>query len=222
MAGTTKQRLYRGLTPDQLAAERRDRLHGAALELFSNQGYANSPIELICATAKVATRHFYDQFDGREALLRSLFDEITAELGERIGTGLEDETQPLALRVSSAVHAGVVFLLDDPRRARIYSMESVGVSPEMEKHRRQTIHQIASLVEQYAGSLAASGELPQRDYHLPAVAVAGMINELMVEWLVSENGLSAGEIAREAVILLRAIVTGARHYEPVEAKSDIK
>lgn len=208
-----KPRLYRGLTPQQLADERRARLLDAALSLFGEQGYANAPIELICTTAKVATRHFYEQFDGREALLQAVFDDITAEAGKHLSTALAAESRSLHLRVSDAVHGAVSFLLDDPRRARIYCVESVGVSPAMEQHRRQAVHALAALVRDYSEFLAAAGELPERNYHLPAVGLAGMINELMVEWLVNDTGLSAGEMAREAVILLRAMITGARNYE---------
>lgn len=190
------------------------RLLEAALSLFGEQGYANAPIELICATAKVATRHFYEQFDGREALLRALFDDVTAQAGRHISQALEDESRSLRARVSDAVYVAVSFLLEDQRRARIYCVESVGVSAEMEKHRRKATHGLASIVRTYAEFLAESGELPQRDYHLPAVALAGMINELMVEWLVNDTGLSAGELAREAVILLRAMFTGAKNYQP--------
>ena len=216
MASTSpkkKPRLYRGLTPNQLALERRERLLAAALELFGKQGYANSPIELICATAKVATRHFYEQFDSREALLKASFDEAANQLREHITEGLAVESRPLPLRVSDAVHTGITYLLDDPRRARIFCIECVGVSATMEKHRRQSIHEMAQLVEDYADSLVTSGELPERNYHLPSIAVAGMLIELMVEWLVNDTGLNAAELAREAVILLRAIIIGARHYE---------
>lgn len=211
-----KSRLYRGLTPEQLAQERRDRLLATALHLFGEKGYANAPIELICATAKVATRHFYEQFDSREALLKALFDQITENLGEHIAKELASDSRALALRVSDAVHSCISYLLEDPRRARIYSIETVGVSAEMEKHRRQSIHALAAMVENYADFLAESGALPARNYHMPSVAVAGMINELMVEWLVNDTGLSAGEIAREGVILLRAMIIGAMNYRAVD------
>lgn len=211
-----KPRLYRGLTPKQLANERRERLLAAALSLFSEQGYAKTPIELLCATAKVATRHFYEEFDGREAVLRALFDDITEQVNQRVAAALEAEHRALHLRVSDAVHNAVSFLLDDPRRARIFCVESIGVSLTMEKHRRDSVHHVAALVEQYTNFMVESGEFPQRDYRLPSVAVAGMINELMVEWLVNDTGFNAGEIAREAVILLRAIVTGARNYQAVD------
>lgn len=209
---THKPRLYRGLTRAQLADERRERLLAAGMQLFGEQGYTHAPIELICATAKVATRHFYDQFDGREALLRALFDDIAAQLSAHVADALAAESRPLPLRVSDAIYVLVNFLLEDPRRAQVVCIEAVGVSAEMEQHRRKVIHEIAGLVRDYADFLADAGELPQRDYRLPAVAMAGMITELMVEWLVNDTGLSAGEIAREAVILLRAMITGARNY----------
>lgn len=215
-----KSRLYRGLTPQQLAQERRDRLLATALELFGEKGYANAPIELLCATAKVATRHFYEQFNSRESLLKAVFDQITSNMQAHIAEQLAADTRDLPLRASDAIYVCINYLLEDARRARIYCIETVGVSTEMEKHRRQSIHDLAKLVENYAAFLVDSGDLPARDYHLPSVAVAGMINELMVEWLVNDTGLSSGEVAREGVILLRAMMSGARNYQPGGAQAE--
>lgn len=214
MATTTKPagRRYRGRTPEQLRGERRQRLLDAGLALFGERGYANAPIELICSTGSVATRHFYEQFDGREALLRAVFDELVAATGTVLATALNNPDRDLHERVSDAIGQAVLYLLNDPRRARVMCMESVGVSREMESHRREAIHNLASIIRDYSQHLAEAGELPQRDYHFPAVALVGVVNELITEWLVEDTGLHAGGLAREAVLIFRAVIIGTKRY----------
>ncbi|MDN5938479.1 MAG: TetR/AcrR family transcriptional regulator, partial [Salinisphaera sp.] len=91
----TSGRRYRGRTPAQLRAERRQRLIDAGLALFGERGYANAPIELLCATAKVATRHFYEQFDSREALLQAVFDDVLARTEQVLRGALTNRERTL-------------------------------------------------------------------------------------------------------------------------------
>jgi len=207
------RRRYRGRTPEQLAAERRDRLLKAALALFAERGYTGTPIETLCATARVATRHFYEQFDGREAVLKALFDDIFEHASREISMALADDAEDLDARVGNAIRAAMHYLLEDPRRARVFCLESIGVSREMEAHRRARVRDIAGLVHRYADALQASGMLPERDYTLPSVALIGAVFEMMEEWLTTDTGLDADGLAREAVLIFRAMIIGARFYE---------
>lgn len=206
------RRRYRGRTPEQLAAERRQRLLDAALALFAERGYSATPIETLCATARVATRHFYEQFDGREALLRALFDDIFEHASREISAVLTDDSEDLDARVGDAIRAGMRYLLADPRRARIFCLESIGVSREMEAHRRARLRDVATLIRRYADALQASGLLPARNYALPAVALMGAVFEMIEEWLTTDTGLDADELTREAVLIFRAMIIGARDY----------
>lgn len=210
------RRRYRGRTPEQLAAERRERLLEAALALFAERGYANTPIEILCTTARVATRHFYEEFDGREAVLRALFDDIFEHASREIGTTLDDGGKDLDARVSNAIRAGMHYLLEDPRRARVFCLESVGVSREMETHRRARLHDIAEFIRRYADALQASGLLPERDYTLPAVALMGAVFELIEEWLIRDTGLDAEGLEREVALIFRAMIIGARGYRSTQ------
>jgi len=206
-------RRYRGLTPEQLRAERRERLLSAALDLFATRGYANSPIETICSTARVATRHFYEQFDGREALLQALLGEIIDEISRRVGRVLENDTVVLDKRVDNGIAETVSYLLDDPRRARVVCIECVGVSQAMEQYRREVIHEFASLIKQYAEVLADIGVMPQRDYTLPSVAAVGMLLELLEEWLTTEHDLTPQDMVREIILIFRVLILGTVRYE---------
>ena len=207
-----KTRRYKGRTTDELRAERRQRLLDAGLQLFSDRGYANSPIELICSTAKVTTRHFYEQFKGREALLQALFLQILNEASQQILLALSDKELSWQDRMTSAVRAASGYLMEDTRRARIACIETIGVSQEMEKVRRKVVHNLAKVIEQYCDQMAEEGLVPKRDYHLPSIALVGATLELLVESLSEDSKIRPDDFGRELILILRALQIGAQHY----------
>lgn len=220
--GTTRgrRRGYRGLSAEELRNQRYQRLIGAGTELFGERGYAATPIEAVCSHAKVSTRHFYEQFEGRESILHAVYDALVADMEEIVRAQLTEADTPLTQRVADTIESAIFYLLDEPRRGRILCIEAVGVSEIMEKKRRQTTHNIADIIQGYASLLAENGVLPERDYHLPAIALVGMFNELIAEWLTEDTGLSAMEMAREAKIMFRAMIFGAQHYQPTDGDAD--
>lgn len=205
-------RRYRGRTAEQLRDERRSRLLDAALALFAERGYPNTPIEMLCATAKVTTRHFYEQFDGREALLKALYQQIQTQAWAHIEAALQNPDLPPTKRVEAAVAAYLGHVLDDPRRARITALEVVGVSQELEQLRRGAVHAFTAIVEQFASELAKQEHLPSRDYHLPAVALVGAIRELVIEWLTAGQKTPPDKLVREAILFLRVLLLGTQQY----------
>lgn len=219
-AGVRRRRGYRGLSAEQLRLQRHERLIAAGIELFGERGYAATPIEAVCSLAKVSTRHFYEQFDGRESILQAVYSALAERLEEIVRAALNESETALTQRMADTIESGVHFLLENPRRGRIMCIEAVGVSHAMEKKRRQTTHEFADIIHRYADQMVANGMLPQRDYRLPAIAIVGLINELIAEWLTEDTGLSAREMAREAKILFRAMIFGAQHYQPTDGDND--
>lgn len=210
------RRGYRGLSAEQLQAQREQRLVAAGIELFSECGYAATSIERLCGRAKVSTRHFYEQFGGREATLHAVYDSLVDEMQQILRRELVEADTAMTRRVADTIEALALFLLEQPSRGRILCIESVGVSPAMEAKRRQTAHELAEVFSRYANFMAQRQVLPERDYQLPSIGLVGMFNELIVEWLTGDTGLSPREMAREAKILIRAMVFGAQHYRDSE------
>ncbi|NNM50844.1 MAG: TetR/AcrR family transcriptional regulator [Pseudomonadales bacterium] len=206
---STPTRAYRGVSAEQRSEERRQRLLEAALELFSTQGYAKTPIETLCAAAKVTARHFYQLFPSREALLRALYDGMVENLRAAVLAAVSLPDVPRHEQISLAVQALVLHYLEDSRRARVGVLEVVGVSAEMEQRRRAVIHEIADIIEHYIQGLAKRGELPEHNYHLISVALVGGINELLAEWLTVAQPPSVTDLSNEIIYIFDALLRGA-------------
>lgn len=212
-----RRRGYRGLSAKELRRQRRQRLVTAGTALFGEDGYGATPIEAVCSRARVSTRHFYEQFAGRESILHAVHHALAREMGDVIHASLTSGRGSLTQRVVDAIESAVSFLLSDPRRGRILCIEVVGVSAVMEKKRRETTHTLAGTIRRYMDMQTAAGELPERDYWFAAVALVGMCNELVAEWLTEDTGLSVAEMGREARILFCSVIFGVQSDHPERA-----
>lgn len=179
-----KPRRYAGLLPDERRNQRRRRLLAAGLRLFGEAGYHCTSIEDLCAEARVATRHFYELFASREELLAAVFIDVAALAMRAVRRALAAAPLDLEARVRAGVGAFMRVMLEEPGRARIFCIESVGVSRSLEERRREVMRAFARLIRGEARRLAAVGQLERgRTYALEALALVGATHELLVEWL---------------------------------------
>ena len=208
------RRRYRGMTADEFRAERRARLFESALELFTSRGYVKTPIALLCAEAGVSTRHFYELYADREALLCDVFDQLVLECSDMIAAALATPVADPFDRIATAIRAFLQFGLEDDRRARLVCLQMVGVSEHVEAHRRRNIRRLTALIAEQAQRFSETGALPRRDYTTPALMLTGAVNELIIDFLTAENPPTIEELAREMNLFFRAMLIGAQAYTP--------
>lgn len=178
---------YGGRTTDERRAERRERLLDAGLELFGTQGYANTSIEALCAATRLNPRYFYESFKTREALLRAVYDRHMEQLARTVTAALEDAPLDPRGRVEVGLRAFVETQLADDRNVRITYLEIVGVSLDLERHRRSVLRGFACLLEQEADRIAQAGTIPRRDRHLTALALGGAVDGLLADCLTNDD-----------------------------------
>jgi AcrR family transcriptional regulator len=201
-------RVYRGQSNVERIEDRRERLLAAGLELFGTAGYGATSIEGICATSGVTARHFYQHFASREALLRAVYDDIIGETQRAVLRALTHAKGPEE-RATAGVQAFVRAYLQDPRRARIACIEVIGVSADLERHRRSVIHAFAAVIQAQAEGLAAEGSLvAQRSFELAGIAMAGAVNELMTDWIIRRDKPPLDLFAHEIVDFFLAVLKG--------------
>ncbi len=179
------------------------------MELFATRGYHHTPIEMLCSQARVTTRHFYEAFGSREALMMAVYEQVIAYAQQVVLQALDDyrEATP-EVAIEAAIRAFVRAYTDDPRYARIVCIEVVGISEPVAQRRSEVIREFVRLIELYAEDLAVRGLLPRRDFHLAGVAVAGAANELLGEWLRAPRPPDIEVVTDEILLVFRAVIMG--------------
>src|SRR3954453_7780436 len=77
----------------------REALIAAALDLFTERGYAAVGTEEIVARAKVTRGALYHHFDDKRDLFRAVFERVESDLMERIGATMQSADDPYELMV---------------------------------------------------------------------------------------------------------------------------
>lgn len=185
MSSVAASRRYGGKTTEERRSERRERLLNAGLDLFGTVGYAATTIELLCGATRLNPRYFYEEFGTREALLRAVYDRHVGAVLAAVMGALENAASDPTARMRAGLAAFVDAVLVDERAARINYFEIVGVSPELEAHRREVLRAYADLIADEINQLAPDRRPPGTDRHLTAVAFVSATDGLIIDWLTT-------------------------------------
>ena len=178
-------RTIRGLDAEQRRAHRREQLLTAAFELIARDGYATTSIEQICQTAYVGNKAFYEVFDSKEDCYLALLAPLAAQIEEKAVEALADAPDAPDETVHRLLSAFAHALVDDPRVAVVAFGECAGISPRVERLRRENRRWTASFLE----NLWRQREFPclsdtgSVDYHALAVSTVGGLFESVADWL---------------------------------------
>jgi AcrR family transcriptional regulator len=194
-------RVYGGRSEHERRADRRARLISAGLDLFGTEGWAGATIEKLCAAAGVATRSFYEEFSGREALLRAVYEDIMTGVVDTVVPRVENATGTPEERIRLGLAGYVDYLTDDPRRARVAHRE-VRVAGVLEQDRYAMVLRFAELIaNQTRLEEGARGRVL-------GLALAGAVTEVLVDWVAQpEPRPDTGPIIEALVGLYVAAVT---------------
>lgn len=204
MDATTPGRRYGGVSAEERRRERRERLLEAGLDLLGTRGYAQTTVSDVLDRAGLTSRYFYEHFENREALLVAVYDEVIARgYGASADALVRHDADPLAVSIPAQLDAFYEVVVDDPRLARVIFVESVGVSPTMEAHRRQVLRRIAAGLASRLAERAGRGEIPERDFATITVGMLGAMHELIADHL-HPGGVSRDQALNESVRLTLA------------------
>ena len=126
---------------------RRKLLLDAATRLFGSNGYHAATVPLIVAEAGSSVGSFYAHFRNKE----DVFAAVLELLGQRMSDVIHQArlSQPDPTRgIPCAVESLFLFLAENPLDARILIVESSGLSPRLERVRRELLRQHAEQCRQ--------------------------------------------------------------------------
>ncbi|PTR26445.1 TetR family transcriptional regulator [Rhodococcus sp. OK519] len=190
-------RRYAGLSGDQRAAQRRERLLEAGLDLFAAAGRSGATMTAICAHAKLTERYFYESFTSRDELLQTVLEGIVAEVRQAGLEALHASTGTLEQRVRSAIASLVAILTDDPRKGRFALIESAAFEP-LRTDRRAALRGFARMVADEAARMYGDRAWPTLQGEINGLLFVGGLAELVTAWLNEEIALTPDEIVDAA------------------------
>jgi AcrR family transcriptional regulator len=188
---------YRGMTTQQRQADRRARLLESTLEVWGREGGPKVTMTRICAEAGLTERYFYESFDGLDAALTAVMDDIATQIAERFVAALAAADGGPTERVRAGVEAFVQILTDDPRKGRVAIVESVSIDA-LRPHRAELLRGFAELAAHEARELYGSEAWSEREGRLSATMFVGGVAELVTAWIEGAVEASPDDIVDAA------------------------
>ncbi|NUR95851.1 MAG: TetR/AcrR family transcriptional regulator [Kribbellaceae bacterium] len=180
-------RRYSGRSVEEWKAARRERLLAAALELFGTAGYPATSVERLCTQAKVSTRHFYHEFQNKEAVLLAVHAQVIELAVRSTGDALRRTAdRPVRERIAAAVDSYLRTIMTDLRRARISFVEVVGTSPAVEEQRNAFRELLIGNVRDLGDTAVERGEIKRKDFRFLALAFFGAVNAVVHDWMLAD------------------------------------
>ena len=125
----------------------RSRLLVGAVGAMEEHGYAGTTVAHITARAKVSRRTFYELFEGREACVAALIEDVLGLLeGDLARAGLED--LPWHERVRGGLVVILGFFDREPALARVCVVQALSSGPRVLERRDAILTRLAGVLDE--------------------------------------------------------------------------
>ncbi len=179
--------VYRGVSAEDRAAERRERLLEATLSVWADPE-VRTTMTAVCAEAGLSERYFYESFRSLDEALIAVLDAIAGEIeGARETATAAVGTDPTAA-VHAAITSFVQLLVDDPRKGRVAIIEASAL-PQLRPRRTALLRHFAHLAAESATDLLGERTGDRASDEIAGLMFIGGMAELVTAWL--EGALEA-------------------------------
>ncbi|CCH89146.1 Transcription regulator, TetR family [Modestobacter italicus] len=179
----------------------RERLEQAALELFGEQGFADTTVPQIAARAGLTTRTFFRHFADKREVLFAGEDDVPQLVAGYLAQAPADETPMQLIARGLPVMATRLF---DGRRDQLQNRHRVVAQDD--GLRERDLHKRAALSDQIRAAFQARGVDPLTSTLTAELAVTVMHTSL-TRWLARNDDRALADIVTDTLTALRTLAS---------------
>lgn len=185
----------------------RGALVGAARRLFGERGYADVGTEEIVREAGVTRGALYHHFGGKRELLEAVYEDVEADLTQRIGEAVADleATSPMA-----AMQEGVGMFIDataEPEVQRIVLLDAPAVLG-WERWREIAANYGLGMIESILAAAIEAGEIEPQPIPALAHVLMGALDEAAMLVARSDDPEMRAQVTSVLRNLLASLTAG--------------
>lgn len=190
---TPRRRFYRGLSPDQRRALRRQAFIDTGREVWCQDGWAAVTMRRVCAQAGLTDRYFYESFADRDALLVAIGQSVRDETVSHLVSSLvAHAAEPPQTQLRAAITLIVDLINEDPGSAQIFFGDHGG-NTFLEDLRRTTIDSTVNLFLAMARPNLAVGA-DELGFRVALLIGIGGFVETVTAWRSGHLDISSSEL----------------------------
>jgi AcrR family transcriptional regulator len=206
-AGDVPPKVWRGTVLEHRAAERREALLAAAIDIVGESGTAALTTESVGRRAGVIRRYLYESFASRDDLLRAAFERSIDELSSALTEGFDADPQaPMLERMRNSFRVGLQVFLEHPGVLRILFIESLA-DPVLRERGEQLQASLERVCDQFLLSALTQHKPDQPRITVWSMAIVAALVRITTAW-------SSGYLEHDNEGILDVAVDVVRRFLP--------
>lgn len=205
---TTRARSGRG--------DKREKILGAAVKIFAQNGFYNAKISQIAKEAGVADGTIYLYFKNKDDLLISTFEDVMGKMNERLVRELDEMVHPLD-KLKRAIRLHLALGLDYRHLAEFITIELRQSTKFIKQYKNRKFSDYLRILRDVVVEGQESGEIhPDLDPRIVTRALFGALDEALLTFVLTQQGRTDGakEVERQCQQLERVFISGLRTTTP--------
>lgn len=182
MRGNLPQAEESAIDDRRARPETRERIIGAAADVFAERGYRDSAVDDIVRRSGTSKGSFYHFFPSKEGIFLALLERLGTLLLERVGGDVEQASGALG-RVDAALTAALRTLEEHRTLARILVVEAPALGHGLDARLFALHRRFAGYIASRLDDAVREGTIPALDTELAAYAWLGAVQEVVLRWL---------------------------------------
>jgi AcrR family transcriptional regulator len=223
------------MAPEHVARHQKARLEGAMVEAVARHGFAGTTLRELVALAGVSRTTFYEHFESKQDCFLSTFDEIVAEVGERVGRAYR-EPEDFRARLVAGLAAFMDLAVEEPAAARLAAVESLTLGAAGVAHRERGSQAFELMIAQSFEHSPSPREVPAMTVRAIVAGIRGVVyrrlragrqEELpglvgeLVDWALRYQEPDSEAVARACAAAALPVATAATDAG-VDSEGDIE
>ncbi|CAM4446516.1 TetR/AcrR family transcriptional regulator [Paenibacillus tarimensis] len=166
---------------------KRQMILNTAARVFAERGYHNTSVKDIVGEAGVSVGSFYFYFKGKEELFVELYKSIVLSFQQTAERVLDVQNFTLPKNMTRVITANLWMYQCNRDIARIMLVEAVGLNPEFERERIESIRKSCRDMEQWFKRFKIHNHVRIPDERVAALAFESSFYYLVTDWLQSDG-----------------------------------
>jgi AcrR family transcriptional regulator len=176
------------VTREQSRSEvRRERILESALNVFARRGYRDAAMDEIASESETSKGGLYFHFPNKQTIFVALLDRMAALLMTRTEAAIAEESDPVR-RIDVALDVVVSTFASHRRLSRLFLIDAVGAGRELNDKMLDVHRVFAAMIARHIDEAVRQGAIPPLDVHVAAKAWFGAINEVVLTWVLDDDG----------------------------------
>jgi AcrR family transcriptional regulator len=202
---SANRRLFRGVAHEERQQQRRAQLIAAGIEAFGEHGYHAVTVRKVCVGAGLTERYFYESFNGLEDLFVAVYRQINQALMQATVSSLESTPPDAVALAERALRVFLKFVRDDPQRARIFLIDAISISHDVQRVSAAVAGDYAGLIRRFIGQLFPQAVDSGLSIDLIATGLIGVNVHIATQWLREDFRTPLDQVLLNMVAFYRVL-----------------